>query len=134
MPSSSSSLPIIFLSTVVRMHLQPLPATPPKAGLSLCKQQMIDEIADWEVLEKRSLSDRQYIEILIDPSVMNCTFTGYKTLHGNYNNFLKNLKPYVNSIMEAIRNSLNKKNINEATNLLQNSVIEACKNSYLTNN
>ncbi|GBN99318.1 hypothetical protein AVEN_184966-1 [Araneus ventricosus] len=37
--------------------------------LSLCTQQMIGEIANWEVLEEPSLSDHHYIEITIDSSV-----------------------------------------------------------------
>ncbi|GBM24189.1 hypothetical protein AVEN_4942-1 [Araneus ventricosus] len=102
--------------------------------LSLCTQQMIGEIANWEALEEPSLSDHQYIEITIDSSVKNFTFTRYKIRHGNHNIFLKNLKPYVNSISGAFRNSQNEKDINEATNLLQNSVIEACNKSYRTKN
>ncbi|GBM90624.1 Putative protein in type-1 retrotransposable element R1DM [Araneus ventricosus] len=102
--------------------------------LSLCTQQMIGEIANWEVLEEPSLSDHHYIEITIDSSVKNCTFTRYKTRHGNHNIFLKNLKPYVNSLLRAFRNSQNEKDINEATNLLQNCVIEACNKSYRTKN
>ncbi|GBM17975.1 hypothetical protein AVEN_238378-1 [Araneus ventricosus] len=102
--------------------------------LSLCTQQMIGEIANWEVLEEPFLSYHQYIEITIDSSVMNCTFIRYKTLHGNHNIFPKNLKPYVNSIMGAIRNSQNKKDNNEATNILQNSVIEAYNKFYRTKN
>ncbi|GBN11197.1 hypothetical protein AVEN_272586-1 [Araneus ventricosus] len=95
---------------------------------------MIGEIANWEVLEELSLSDHQYIEIPIDSSVKNCTFTRYKTRYGNHNVFLKNLKSYVNSILGAFRNSQNEKDINEATNFLQNSVIEACSKSYRTKN
>ncbi|GBO29950.1 hypothetical protein AVEN_209775-1 [Araneus ventricosus] len=75
--------------------------------LSLCTQQMIGEIANWKVLEEPSLSDHHYIAITIDSSVKNCTFT---------------------------RNSQNEKDINEATNLLQNCVIEACNKSYRTKN
>ncbi|GBN71845.1 hypothetical protein AVEN_67850-1 [Araneus ventricosus] len=102
--------------------------------LSLCTQQMIGEIANWEVLEEPSLSDHHYIEITIDSSVKNCTFTRYKTRHGNHNIFLTNLKLYVNSLLRAFRNSQNEKDINEATNLLQNCVIEACNKSYRTKN
>ncbi|GBM29695.1 hypothetical protein AVEN_156882-1 [Araneus ventricosus] len=83
---------------------------------------------------KKSLSDHQYIEITIDSSVQNCTFTRYEIRHSNHNIFLKNLKPYVNSILGAFRNSQDEKDINEATNLLQNSVIEACNKSYRTMN
>ncbi|GBM30467.1 hypothetical protein AVEN_237694-1 [Araneus ventricosus] len=59
--------------------------------LSLCTQQMIGGIANWEVLEEPSISDHQHIEITVDSSVKNCAFTMYKTLHGNRNIFLKNL-------------------------------------------
>ncbi|GBM50863.1 hypothetical protein AVEN_47305-1 [Araneus ventricosus] len=57
-----------------------------------------------------------------------------QTRYGNHNIFLKNLKPYVNSLLGAFRNSQNEKDINEATILLQNSVIEACNKSYRTKN
>ncbi|GBO10287.1 hypothetical protein AVEN_116465-1 [Araneus ventricosus] len=49
--------------------------------LSLCTQQIIGEIVNREVLEEPSLSDLS-IEITIDSSVKNCTFTRYKTHHG----------------------------------------------------
>ncbi|GBN48323.1 hypothetical protein AVEN_29737-1 [Araneus ventricosus] len=118
------------------MLLQPHPQNTSKGwpDLSLCTQQMIGEIANWEVLEEPSLSDHQYIEITIDSSVKNCTFTRYKTRHGNHNVYLKNFKPHANSILGAFRNSQNEKDINEATYLLQNSVIEACNKSYRTKN
>ncbi|GBO43363.1 hypothetical protein AVEN_68408-1 [Araneus ventricosus] len=61
--------------------------------LSLCTQQVVGEIANWEVLEAPSLSHHQYVEITIDSSVKNCTFSRYNTYHGNHNIFLGNLRP-----------------------------------------
>ncbi|GBM28075.1 hypothetical protein AVEN_66561-1 [Araneus ventricosus] len=90
--------------------------------------------ADFHALYTILSSDHQYIEITIDSSVKNCTFTRYKTRHGNHNIFLKNLKHSVNSILGAFRNSQNEKDIYEATNFLQNSVIEACNKSYRSKN
>ncbi|GBN93849.1 hypothetical protein AVEN_28677-1 [Araneus ventricosus] len=95
---------------------------------------MTGEITNWEVLEEPSLSDRQYIEIKIDSSVKNRTFTRYNTRHGNHNVFLRSLKSHVNYILGTFRNSQNEKDINEATNFLQNSVIEACNKSYRSKN
>ncbi|GBM64467.1 hypothetical protein AVEN_194228-1 [Araneus ventricosus] len=67
--------------------------------LSLCTQQMIGEIANWEVLEER----------------LSATISTSKS---------RSIHP----------NSQNEKDINEATYLLQNSVIEACNKSYHTKN
>ncbi|GBM65052.1 hypothetical protein AVEN_92784-1 [Araneus ventricosus] len=58
---------------------------------------MIGEIANWEVLEEPSLSDHQYIEITIDSSVKNCTFTSViEACNKSYRAKNQNLSPTPN--------------------------------------
>ncbi|XP_055944562.1 uncharacterized protein LOC129975527 [Argiope bruennichi] len=95
--------------------------------LTLCSQNLIHIIAKWEVLEEPSLSDHKYIEAT---NHLISTITRFKTKYGNHNKMLKSLQPNVRQIQQTINNSTTHQQLNEATTLLQEHIISACKNSY----
>ncbi|KAF8789079.1 putative 115 kDa protein in type-1 like protein [Argiope bruennichi] len=135
-PRGNQILDFALANTLFIINKQDAPPTFTHCGtkgwpdLTLCSQNLIHQIAKWEVLEEPSLSDHKYIETTIATNHQISTITRYKTKYGNHNKMLKSLQPNVTQIQQAINNSTTHQQLNEATTLLQEHIISACKNSY----
>ncbi|XP_055950836.1 uncharacterized protein LOC129984909 [Argiope bruennichi] len=98
--------------------------------LTLCSQSIIDSSINWEVLEDISLSDHRYIQTTIASTIANHFYKRYKTRHGNHPRFHNILGKDIYYLENKIATARNSRDLNDATIILQNSIINACNKTF----
>ncbi|KAF8777628.1 Delta and Notch-like epidermal growth [Argiope bruennichi] len=98
--------------------------------LTLCSQSIIDSSINWEVLDDISLSDHRYIQTTIASTIANQFYKRYKTRHGNHPRFLNILGKDIYYLENKIATARNSRELNDATIVLQNSIINACNKTF----
>ncbi|KAF8791598.1 putative 115 kDa protein in type-1 like protein [Argiope bruennichi] len=98
--------------------------------LTLCSQSIIDYSINWEVLEDISLSDHRYIQTTIASTIANQFYKRYKTRHGNHPRYLNILGKDIYYLENKIATARNSRELNDATIVLQNSIINVCNKTF----
>ncbi|GBO37441.1 hypothetical protein AVEN_266090-1, partial [Araneus ventricosus] len=100
--------------------------------LTLCTQELIQDMGEWKVLEEPSSSDHSYIRITVSAPLHHHTMKRYKTKYGNYAKLTKNLSTSIAPAIEAFQAARNQIDLNAATTFLQREIIKACDRSFKT--
>ncbi|GBN96432.1 Putative protein in type-1 retrotransposable element R1DM [Araneus ventricosus] len=100
--------------------------------LTMCTQEMIQDMGDWEVQEDPSSSDHSYIKTTISTPINHQVLKRYKTKYGNYAKLTKHLSTSIAPAIEELQAVSNQTELNTATTNLQTVIIKACDRTFKT--